>query len=105
MFASVLPAATELENQTRACIAARAPKDDASNAQRQSLYIVCRGQHGCSLRGRRAEGVMYLLEQCGLARYAPAFGNDDVDDSCLGTLTPEDLVDLGLPSWGLAWYI
>ena len=40
---------------------------------------------------------MYLLEQCGLARYAPAFRNDDVDDSCLGTLTPEDLHDLGLP--------
>ena len=38
-----------------------------------------------------------MLEQCGLARYVPAFRNDDVDDSCLGTLTPEDLVDLGLP--------
>ena len=45
----------------------------------------------------RAEEVIFLLEQCGLARYAPAFRNDDVDDSCLGTLTPEDLVDLGLP--------
>ena len=45
----------------------------------------------------RAEEVMYLLEQCGLARYVPAFKNDDVDDSCLETLTPEDLVDLGLP--------
>ena len=45
----------------------------------------------------RAEEVTFLLEQCGLARYAPAFRNDDVDDSCLGTLTPEDLVDLGLP--------
>ena len=45
----------------------------------------------------RAEEVTFLLEQCGLARYAPAFKNDDVDDSCLGTLTPEDLVDLGLP--------
>ena len=45
----------------------------------------------------RAEEVIFLLEQCGLARYVPAFKNDDVDDSCLGTLTPEDLVDLGLP--------
>ena len=45
----------------------------------------------------RAEEVTFLLEQCGLARYVPAFKNDDVDDSCLGTLTPEDLVDLGLP--------
>ena len=45
----------------------------------------------------RAEEVTFLLEQCGLARYLPAFRNDDVDDSCLGTLTPEDLVDLGLP--------
>ena len=45
----------------------------------------------------RAEEVTFLLEQCGLARYAPAFRNDDVDDSCLGTLTPEDLHDLGLP--------
>ena len=45
----------------------------------------------------RAEEVTYLLEQCGLARYVPAFRNDDVDDSCLDTLTPEDLFDLGLP--------
>ena len=45
----------------------------------------------------RAEEVTFLLEQCGLARYAPAFRNDDVDDSCLDTLTPEDLHDLGLP--------
>ena len=45
----------------------------------------------------RAEEVTFLLEQCGLARYVPAFKNDDVDDSCLGTLTPEDLHDLGLP--------
>ena len=29
----------------------------------------------------RAEEVTFLLEQCGLARYAPAFRNDDVDDS------------------------
>ena len=34
----------------------------------------------------RAEEVTFLLEQCGLARYAPAFRNDDVDDSCLGAL-------------------
>ena len=45
----------------------------------------------------RAEEVTFLLEQCGLARYVPAFKHDDVDDSCLGTLTLEDLVDLGLP--------
>ena len=45
----------------------------------------------------RAEEVTFLLEQCGLARYLSAFKNDDVDDSCLNTLTPEDLHDLGLP--------
>ena len=45
----------------------------------------------------RAEEVTYLLAQCGLARYLSAFRNDDVDDSCLNTLTPEDLHDLGLP--------
>ena len=45
----------------------------------------------------RAEEVTFLLEQCGLARYLSAFRNDDVDDSCLNTLTPEDLHDLGLP--------
>ena len=36
----------------------------------------------------RAEEVIFLLEQCGLARYVPAFKHDDVDDSCLDTLTP-----------------
>src|ERR1700750_984134 len=44
--------------------------------------------------------VRAWLEQLGLGRYAEAFADNDIDESTLQGLTPEDLRELGIGSLG-----
>jgi hypothetical protein len=45
-------------------------------------------------------GVVAWLRGLGLEQYAPAFGDNDVDDEVLPQLTADDLIGLGVNSIG-----
>jgi hypothetical protein len=70
---------------------------------RTAAWIALISRSGGKFGGIRAEGTMDIaawLHGLGLDRYEAAFRENHIDEALLGTLTDEDLRELGVASLG-----